>query len=147
MREISQSSAYVGAVARSEIHFSKLDPKAGQRPASASSLGSQPGSPQIVENKYDSDYQIESVDFGELQKGVQALDELIAEHPGRILASVKLWQFYRTQGCINSKRENLNDSRNEEMLENYDQAHQIAERLHYNYYQRGSVAGSEGVGE
>lgn len=53
-----------------EIHFSKLDPPAGQRPASASSLGSQPGSPRIEENKYDNDYQIESVDFGELQKGI-----------------------------------------------------------------------------
>ena len=80
----------------SEIHFSKLDPKAGQRPASASSLGSQPGSSQAEENKYNNDYQIESVDFGELQKGIQALDELIAEHPAKILASVKLWQFYRT---------------------------------------------------
>lgn len=41
---------------------------------------------------------------------------------------------------MNGKRENLNDSSNEEMLENYDQAHQIAERLHYNYYQSGSLA-------
>jgi hypothetical protein len=57
----------------------------------------------------------------------------VADYPTRILASVKLWQFYRTQGSINSVGENIMDPKNEELRENYDQALQIAERLQYNF--------------
>lgn len=56
VKQISQFDTYIGAVAMSEIHFSKIDSKAQKRPNSGSSLGSQPGSPQIEESKYENDY-------------------------------------------------------------------------------------------
>jgi len=32
-----------------------------------------------------------------MQKGMRMLDELAVSHPDRILASIKLWQFFRSQ--------------------------------------------------
>ncbi len=49
------------------------------------------------------------------------LEELVVEYPNKVLASVKLWQFYRTRGqLVSSKRPS-------EREEFFEQAFRIVE--------------------
>lgn len=66
VKELSKLSPYIGKVAMSEVHFMKTI-SYNQRAVSTSSMGSQ-GQNYL---------ETESVDFSELQKGIQILDELI----------------------------------------------------------------------
>ncbi len=58
------------------------------------------------------------IDLEHIEQGCQVLEELVVDKPHRILASIKLWQYYRSQGSENEADEG-----------SLDEAQQIAERL------------------
>lgn len=58
------------------------------------------------------------IDLKHLEQGCEVLEELVVDKPHRILASIKLWQFYRSQGSRLDAEEG-----------SFDEAQQIAERL------------------
>ena len=58
------------------------------------------------------------IDLEHLEQGCQVLEELVVDKPHRILASIKLWQYYRSQGSENEMDEG-----------SWHEAQQIAERL------------------
>lgn len=94
--QICVQDPYIGCVAQSEVHFCKMkEPESNEHDYSEIVLGESPGADQLMAlGQFKKEGEDENED--QLQQGVAILEELCLDHPTRILAYVKLWQFHRS---------------------------------------------------
>lgn len=65
-----------------------------------------------------------------MQTGVSLLEDLVNDFPDRVLAGIKLWQFYRVQGGICSPK------KKEDVEENFDSAFKVADQILFTYHKQ-----------
>lgn len=147
VKQIGQIDSYIGAVAQSEVHFFQLLGRGQDKEAQELFEGLQ----DIKEEDYEETKQADHEDislsnqfmhredvkrnssygntltrgYKYMEKGISVLASLTNDNPNRILASVKLWQFYRSQASL---------AFDDNTAENYrDHALAAAENLQHHY--------------
>lgn len=149
VKAIAQVDSYIGAVAQSEVHFFQLLGR-GQDKEAQELFAELEDIKEVEETKQaeQDDISLQNMfihredvarkssvsgvnnltrGYKYMEKGISVLASLTNDNPNRILASIKLWQFYRSQASL---------AFDDNTAENYrDHALAAAENLQHHYSQ------------
>ena len=149
VKAIGQVDSYIGAVAQSEVHFFQLLGR-GQDKEAQELFAELEDIKEVEETKQaeQDDISLQNMfihredvarkssvsgvnnltrGYKYMEKGISVLASLTNDNPNRILASIKLWQFYRSQASL---------AFDDNTAENYrDHALAAAENLQHHYSQ------------
>jgi hypothetical protein len=121
VEQLCIADSYIGCVAQAEVHIwqSKREKDNGRSGSAVEIvLGESPGVNQMLALGGFKD--AEDNENHELQTGLRVLEELSMDNPDKILAYVKLFQFYRCEAIVD-----IEDNRQDHL----QHAMEVAEKL------------------